>query len=149
MFLGAKMTKWPHVDLEWECVSWIQSKSDAIGPFPPVGKPSKTTSFHRLFAPPVAKWWKRKATDTYWPFFRFSHFWSKSDGQNSYVLHYFSTWCPMVTFASQKYHFSLGYINVLRKWNFQFCTCRFGVGNVSILDGFLEAKMTKWPHVEK
>ena len=71
---------------------------------------------------------KRKATDTVWPFLRFCHFWSKSDGQNDYVLHYFSTWCPMVTFASQKYNFSLGKINVLRKWNFHFCTCRFGVG---------------------
>ena len=73
-------------------------------------------------------WWKRKATDTVWPFFRFCHFWSKSDGPNAYVFHSKSTWCPMVTFASQKYNFSLGKIGGLRKWNFHFCTYRFGVG---------------------
>ena len=125
-----------------------------LSPFPSVTVKSQAFSMvfvlgSRFGGATLQKVRKRKATDTVWPFLRFCHFWSKSDGQNDYVLHYFSTCDHFVIFASQKYDFSLGKFNVLRKWNFHFCTCRFGVGIVSWIQCFSEAEMTKWPQVEK
>ncbi len=99
------------------------------------------------------KWWFRLTRMHFLQSSHFCHFWSKKWCKNDSVLHYFSTWCPLVTFGPQKwcpYPLFCSVKSTLRKMgNFHFSQSRFETGITMFWSQKADHKITKWSHVEK